>query len=129
MQDQGNAERWGEKHTSLKSPPLSWLLSFVVPGGGQIYNGDVAIGVGIMAMAGTGAALYFTSDPEECEVKDECQTKRTVGAVIMAAAWLGSQIQAPLKANAINREVRSRVSWRLWPEPHPLGVTLARVDF
>jgi hypothetical protein len=116
--------------TTLKNPALSWLLSFVITGGGQIYNQDVAKGIGLLVIGTAGGVLYLTSDPNECIYNADCATKRTVGGVIALAAWLGSQVEAPIRAGAINRDIRSRgMSLQVWPEPHQLGMSLLRVEF
>ena len=118
-----------DEHTNLKNPALSWLLSFVITGGGQIYNEDVAKGVGLLVIGTAGGIMFLTADREECIYNADCSTKRTVGALVSIAAWVGSQIEAPLRAGAINREVRGRMSLQMWPEPHQLGVSLIRVQF
>jgi len=119
----------GPVHHTLKSPPLAWFLSFLITGVGQIYNEDVVKGLGLFAIGGAGTLLYLSGSSDECVGESECSTKQTIGGVILLAAWLGSQIEAPMKASAINREVRGRVSVSLWPKPHALGVSLARLDF
>ena len=127
--DSGTAVRPGEEHHTLKSPALAWFLSFVITGVGQIYNEDVVKGLGLFALGGAGTLLYLSGSSDECGGGPECSTTETIGAVIALAAWLGSQIEAPITANAINREVRGRVSLNLWPEPHALGLSLARLEF
>ena len=116
-------------HTTLKNPALSWLLSFVITGGGQIYNEDVAKGIGLLVIGTAGGIMFLSADPNECIYNADCSTKRTVGGLVAVAAWLGSQIEAPLRAGAINREVRGRLSLEIWPQPHPLGVSLVSVRF
>ena len=129
--DSGAAVRPGEEHYTLKSPALAWFLSFLITGVGQIYNEDVVKGLGIFAIGGAGTLLYLSGSSDECFGESECATKETVGAIILLAAWLGSQIEAPIQASAINREVRSRgrVALGLWPEPHALGVSLVHLSF
>ena len=119
-----------DDETTLKNPALSWLLSFVITGGGQIYNQDVAKGIGLLVIGTAGGIMYLTADPQDCIYNADCATKRTVGGIVALAAWLGSQVEAPLRAAAINRDIRSRgMSLQLWPEPHQLGVSLLRVEF
>ncbi len=119
----------GELHTTPKSPPLAWFLSFLITGVGQIYNEDVVKGLGLFAVGGAGTLLYLSGNSEECGGGPECDTQKTVGGIVLLAAWLTSQIEAPIKASAINREVRGRVALDLWPQPHALGVSLVRLDF
>ena len=119
-----------DDETTLKNPALSWLLSFVITGGGQIYNQDVAKGIGLLVIGTAGGIMYLTSDPNECIYNKDCSTKRTVGGMVALVAWLGSQVEAPLRAGAINRDIRSRgLSLQVWPEPHQLGVSLLHVEF
>ena len=127
--NQATAVQAGEEHHTLKSPPVAWGLSFLITGVGQVYNEDVVTGIGLFVIGGVGTLIYLSGVSDEC-FGDECETKATVGAVIAVAAWLASQIEAPIKASAINREVRSRrPSLNLRPEPHPMGVSLVSVRF
>ena len=127
--NQATAAKPGEEHHTLKSPPVAWGLSFLITGVGQIYNEDVVTGIGLFVIGGVGTLMYLSGASEEC-FGAECDTKKTVGAVIAVAAWLTSQIEAPIKASAINREVRGRrASLNLRPEPHAMGVSLVSVRF
>lgn len=119
-----------DDETTLKKPALSWVLSAVSIFGGQVYNQDVAKGVGLFVIGAAGGIMYLSSDREDCIYNADCSTKRTVGGLVFLATWLGSQIEAPLRAAAINRDIRSRgMSLQVWPEPHQLGVSLLRVEF
>jgi TM2 domain-containing membrane protein YozV len=109
-----------------KNPTVSWLLSFAFPGGGQIYNGDVAKGIGIAVFGAAGAAVFFSA--HNCSFDDECNQRRWAGGGLFLLAWLGSQVEAPIRASNINRDLR-RVSLDVQPQIHPLGLSLARLRF
>jgi len=47
--------------------------------------------------------------------------------VIILAAWVGAQIDAPRRASAINR--KRSLSVEVGPAPHSLGFSLARMTF
>ena len=111
---------------SHKNPTLAWGMSFLVPGTGQIYNGDVAKGIGLGIFGASGAAVFFSASG--CQFDDECNQRRRFGGLLFLLAWVGSQVEAPLKASAINRDL-SQVSLRLGPAPHQLGVSLASLRF
>ena len=111
---------------SHKNPVLSWGFSFLFPGAGQIYNGDVAKGIGL-AIFGASAATVFIS-ANGCSFDDECNQRRRYGGAVFLLAWIGSQVEAPVKASRINRDL-SRVSLQVGPQPHALGMSLASLKF
>jgi hypothetical protein len=90
-----------------KSPVLAWFLSWLVPGGGQGYNGQWSKAAAFFVPAAVGFGLAASNDGFSCS--DECGT-RDVGLVILAAASIGSQIDAPITASRINRDARQRAS-------------------
>jgi hypothetical protein len=109
-----------------KSPTAAWGLSFLYPGLGQAYNGDWRRAVGFGVPASIGWALYWNSW-EDCVVNHTHCAARNVSSAIILAAWVGAQIDAPLRASAINRA--RGVSLEVGPAPHPLGLSLARISF
>jgi hypothetical protein len=110
----------------LKSPTLAWGLSFVYPGLGQAYNGDWGRAVGFGGAASIGWALYWNSW-EDCVVNHSRCATRNASRVIILAAWIGAQIDAPRRASAIN--LKRRLSLNFGPVPNPLGLSLARISF
>jgi hypothetical protein len=92
-----------------KSPVLAWFLSWVVPGGGQGYNGQWTKAAAFFVPAAIGFGLA-AKDGFSCS--GSCDT-RDVGLVILAAASIGSQIEAPIAASKINREARRIASSRV----------------
>ena len=80
-----------------KSPVLAWGLSFIYPGIGQIYNGEIVLGAVHAGFATTGWILTF--------VGDDLRTVVT-GMVFVVSTWIYSQIDAPIgviKKNNANR--------------------------
>lgn len=114
------------KPPKRKNPTLAWGLSFLYPGVGQAYNGDWGRAAVFAVPASVGWMMYWNSW-EDCAVSHTNCTTRNVSTVMILAAWIGAQIDAPVRASAINRE-RSR-SIDVGLAPHQLGVSLARIRF
>jgi len=113
-----------------KVPAVSWLLSVVFPGGGQMYNGQVVKGFAFAAVGAVSIAMYLAYDANACEFYDKCADElSTAGAVIYGTAWLLSQIEAPLTAMKINRDINRHVTLRVQPQPHALGLSVVSLDF
>ena len=126
---QENAVRAASAPTP-KNPALSWLLSAAFPGGGQIYNGHTVKGFVFAAVGAVSIAMYLSYDANACEFYDKCADEmRTAGAIIYGTAWLLSQIEAPLAAMKINRDINSHVTLRVQPQPHALGISVVSLDF
>jgi hypothetical protein len=102
-----------------KSPVLAWFLSWIVPGGGQAYNGQWGKAAGFFIPALAGFALVVSSDGFSCS--DSCGT-RDAGLVVLAVSSIGSQIEAPIAASKINRQSRKTSS----PQ---VGLIIARIGF
>jgi hypothetical protein len=88
-----------------KSPAMACLLSLLIPGTGQHYNGEHTKGViqevlfvgGIVLFINTANALFrFDFSPEQ-------GTKLTIASFLTYGSWLWSVIDAPLSAEKINR--------------------------
>jgi hypothetical protein len=86
-----------------KSPFLAWFLSWLVPGGGQGYNGQWVKAAAFFVPAAVGFGLVVSNDGFNCSV--DCGT-RDAGLVLLVASSVGSQIEAPIAASKINRETR-----------------------
>lgn len=86
-----------------KSPVLAWFLSWLVPGGGQAYNGQWTKAAVFFGSAAAGFALVASNDGFNCS--NDCGT-RDAGLVVLAISSIGSQIEAPIAASKINREAR-----------------------
>lgn len=74
-----------------KNPTTAWLYSFLIPGGGQVYNGEW-MKAGIMFGLYTGSLinLLFISWP--------------IGAVGMLGTMIWTQIDAPVSAKKLNKQ-------------------------
>ena len=109
----GSMELRGEK-----SPGVAFLLSFLVPGLGQYYNGDVTKGViqevlvagGFILMLTAGTSSYSEYwyddywDYGYYDYHDELTAWFYIGLGVMGGAALWSWIDAPVSASRINRE-------------------------
>lgn len=111
---------FGEK----KSPAVSFVLSFVLPGLGQYYNGEYTkggiqtgtflAGVGMMLLWGksstyssnpyTDYGYYGTYTYYNPSWEDETTAWMYVGAGVAVGSWIWSMIDAPLSARSINEQ-------------------------
>jgi hypothetical protein len=102
-----------------KSPVLAWFLSWLVPGGGQGYNGQWTKAAAFFVPAAIGFGIAAANDGFSCT--GDCGT-RDVGLGIMVAASIGSQIEAPITASKINREAKKQPAT-------PVSLSLVRLRF
>lgn len=97
VKNYGKMETRGEK-----SPTVAFLLSFVLTGAGQYYNGDVTKGVTQELLVIGGYVLAFTAGIEYNRNNEITHWFYTgFGIVIGSHIW--SMIDAPLSANKINK--------------------------
>jgi len=122
---------------SERSPALALGLSVLLPGAGQIYNGQHLKGVVMFAgaVATSWAIVLTASDVLGLDDDTSDAGVHTIGAIgIGLVLW--SWIDAPLSARAINRRIRAgRATLDVGallvpPGPgHRLDVTLLRAAF
>ena len=93
-----------------KSPFLAWFLSWLVPGGGQGYNGQWVKAAAFFGGAMVGVALVASNDGFVCS--GDCGT-RDAGLALLVVSSLGSQIDAPITAAKINRQAREAAVSRI----------------
>jgi hypothetical protein len=89
--------------TRHKSPVLAWFLSWLVPGGGQGYNGQWGKAAAFFIPAAVGFTLVVSNDGFDCT--EDCGA-RDLGLGILIVSSIGSQIEAPFAASKINREAK-----------------------
>lgn len=76
--------------TNYKNPTTAWALSFLIPGGGQFYNGQSGKGVAFLGgYVVSFSVFWFVSWPIG------------LGGMLVTSIW--SQIDAPMTANQLNR--------------------------
>lgn len=98
---------------SEKNPAVAFVLSFLVPGGGQFYNGENKKGGIMLGGVLGGVVLMFAGASEVVEDIDtgEEETggagKVVLGILGVAGCSLWSMIEAPIAANKINKKIRS----------------------
>jgi hypothetical protein len=102
-----------------KSPVLAWFLSWLVPGGGQGYNGQWTKAALFFVPAAVGFGLVASNDGFSCT--GDCGT-RDAGLALLLVSSIGSQIEAPIAASKINREARKTA-------PSKVTLTIARLSF
>ena len=94
---------------SRKSPWLAFGLSYMLPGGGQAYNGQWAK-AGLMVGGEVASIVVFATNGEDClsgsSFGGDCGL---AWAGFLAGAWIRiwSMIDAPVTANAINRRIEA----------------------
>jgi hypothetical protein len=85
----------------VKHPGLSFLFSFLVPGGGQYYNGQITKGIIMTGLyVGSIATIYATAN------SDDNGTVAGVCALVALSDYIWSMIDAPITASSINRQHR-----------------------
>jgi TM2 domain-containing membrane protein YozV len=100
---------------NVKSPTTAFLLSLVLPGGGQYYNGQYTKGAIMTGTAVAGVVLILAAGYEDIFVYSpdyywasygywttESTTWLTVGTVLVVGSSIWSMIDAPITANKIN---------------------------
>ena len=103
----------GNPNYSPKSPGLAWFLSFMVPGVGQFYNGDVGKGVGFLVTSVVGSSVMSAGMSLVNDDEEEIGAPMVlIGAVVSLGSWIWSQIDAPVSAGKKNR-ANSYLSWNL----------------
>jgi TM2 domain-containing membrane protein YozV len=104
-----------------RSPSLAWLFSFLTPGVGQFYNGDVGKGVAFLVTCLTGSVLVNVGMNIQYDSYGNTSYGDTdagmllAGVAVYLASWTWSQIDAPVSANKKNSQNRSNagLSWEL----------------
>lgn len=121
-----------------KDGTVAFALSFVLPGLGQVYAGEPALG-GILfagAAGGTALALDNAQLVERCARSSPsatlvCSSDRrdgnlvTAGLFVAAASWIVSMAEAPSAARQFNE--KHRIALRI--EPGAAGSTRVLVSF
>lgn len=99
-----------------KDPWVAFLLSAVITGGGQFYNGQKGKGVAMLLSAATGLGVMFYSLDDNYEFLGETIDPKDndgiglAGAVLALGAMTWSMIDAPMTAKAINRRNLQAIS-------------------
>lgn len=108
-----------------KSSTTSFLLSFLIPGLGQFYNGEYTKGAIMTGAAVIGTTLIFTAGYTETysaspytdysyygtytyynyNYEEETTAWFYVGIAMAGGSWVWSMIDAPISANRINSEM------------------------
>ena len=110
----------GQNQTEYRhrSPAGAFWLSFLYPGIGQFYNGQVGKGV-VMSVLFTGSfvtmAAIGSSTDSSGYISDSDATVVGVSAIVLVGTYIWSLIDAPVSASAINRR-NQPLSWNLGKE-------------
>jgi TM2 domain-containing membrane protein YozV len=82
-----------------KSEGLAAVLSFLIPGLGQIYNGEIGKGIGILVLAIILGILFFL----------------LVTMLILLILWIWNIYDAYSTAQQINRNAMSQAGYYQYP--------------
>jgi TM2 domain-containing membrane protein YozV len=93
-----------------RNPGLAWFFSYLLPGGGQFYNGDIGKGVGFLVSGIVGYSVMAYGFV--IAAFDGGIGIFIIGACIGVGASIWSQIDAPHSAIAKNR-ANNYLSWNL----------------
>jgi len=96
-----------------KSPGVAFLLSFLIIGAGQGYNGQWGKAL-LMAGGAVSSLAIAANGAEDCADYEECGTF-TLGVVGALGFALWSWIDAPISASAINTRLDMGISLELGP--------------
>jgi hypothetical protein len=88
---------------SYKSPWVAFLLSYIIPGSGQIYNGEIIKGLVFTGTFVLGAAIALIPAIGATSGSD-WPTYSYIGAGIACIAYVWQLIDAPISASRINEE-------------------------
>ena len=119
-----NTDQYGNTDQNVSEyrhryPGLSFLFSFLYPGIGQYYNGQVGKGV-VMTVLATGSlatmiVMYSNANTDSygnINISDNDATTVGVAAIVMLGTYIWSMIDAPVSASAMNRR-NEPLSWNV----------------
>ncbi len=87
-----------------KSPALAFACSFILPGLGQIINGDTGLGIGLMAGSICGVIAMYAGSFMAQGGNEAGGGVFLLGMVTSLGCGLYSMIQAPIAASRYNRK-------------------------
>lgn len=87
-----------------KNGALAFLFSFILPGGGQFYNGETDKGIGMLGISAVGAYLILSNKRNSYTYYDKPNSAGKFGVLFFVGGTLWSLIDAPISSARINRE-------------------------
>lgn len=98
----------GQIGVQKKDPIVSCILSIVIPGAGQFYNGEPLKGIAQLGLVIGSVSVYLYSTEIVSKgpwvVGPRNQTLEDLSVVTYVCSYMWSVIDAPLSAGRINRE-------------------------
>ena len=86
-------------------PTIALVLSFIVLGAGQFYNGQVLKGAFQFALASIGSIMLLHGVAAEIHrSRYESNERALLGWFILTSSWVWSFIDAPLAAKIMNKK-------------------------
>jgi hypothetical protein len=95
-----------------KSPGTSAILSFLVPGVGQMYNGQVGKGVGLLLLSSGALVVGVAASAQSCNYYSGCSRNTAplaIGLGVSALTWIYSIFDAYGTAKHRNEQMGFRV--------------------
>ena len=101
-----------------KSPGLAFCLSFLLPVGGQFYNGDAGRAFFLGSCMIAGPLIAVTAGFRDSTImysgymikKTETTPYFTLGILLGTSAYIYSIIDAPARANSKNKELKKKLN-------------------
>ena len=81
-----------------KNPAVATILSFFLPGLGQMYNGEFGKGFGLMVLDAIAVAIIFSEDAS------------AIGAIITPLVWIAGMMDANSSAKRINGQLAKQTT-------------------
>ena len=93
-----------------KNPGEAVLFSFLIPGVGQMYNGQVGKGVALLLVSTAGAAVAISA-AGSCNFSTDCNNtaSEVLGGSVFLGAWIYSMVDAYSGAKQHNAKLGFRV--------------------
>jgi len=91
---------------SKKQPAVACVLSIIIPGLGQFYNGEVGKGAIMLGTVIVGLSLMGVGLEQEFDWNSNSDGEAMIamGICVGAVGWLWSIVDAPVSASEINRK-------------------------
>lgn len=114
-----------------KNPYVAGVLSFLLPGAGQYYNGEISKGLAMTAVRIIGVAMMLNGTATNTTYYGGYYYQETVatpgywvGLAINVGSFIWSVIDAPVSSGRINREREREMGLNIKPVSNGDGMTV-----
>jgi len=95
--------------TGYKSPTVAFLMSMVLSGSGQMYNGQIGKGIGMLGVQALGYSLFLS----QIESENDSPILGIAGIAIVAINGINSMLDAAKTAKKLNKQHGLTLNWKL----------------